>query len=144
VTRGPLLALLVAAGACDHTPAVPVAPDCGSVADIEERIILPRCGAPGDGSCHATGSAPPRMAEVGRIAENLLEVRGLLRCHKDAYVSRNNPEQSYILAKIRSTGASASCSDGSNGGPRMPYQDAPPLTAAEAACLERWVHEIAR
>lgn len=143
--RALLLAAL--AGGCEEPPPAAPAPDagCGSVADVEARILVPRCGAPGDGSCHATGAAPPRIGEVGRIVENLLDVRGTLHCHRDAYVSRGNPAASYLLAKLRApAGGTATCSDGSNGGPAMPYQDMRPLSRAEAACLEWWVQEISR
>lgn len=114
-----------------------------AVAEVEDQIILPKCGAAGDGTCHATGSNPPRMAEVGKIADKLVEVPPTLRCPQDKLVSRANPSQSFMLAKIRARESTARCTDGSVGGPGMPYQDAPQLTADEAACLEWWVYEAA-
>ncbi|MBC8132728.1 MAG: hypothetical protein H7X95_07080 [Deltaproteobacteria bacterium] len=115
-----------------------------TVAAVEERILLPKCGAAGDNTCHATGPNPPRIAEVGKIAQNLVEMTPMLRCWQDKLVSRDDPANSDVLFKIRARNTSARCSNGTDGGPGMPYQDAPQLTADEAACLEWWVHEIVK
>lgn len=111
--------------------------------DVEREIVLPKCSLAGDGTCHGSGRVSPTMAEVGRIAENLLDKPPILRCHRDFLVSRADPARSHVLAKIRATGSGAVCTDGSNGGPAMPYQDAPQLSPAEARCMEWWVYAIA-
>jgi len=156
-----LAMLALAGGGCGDAPAgqgnalppgdwfraegVPIACNLhGTVAEVEESILLPRCGAAGDGTCHATGPTPPRIAEVGKIAENLVDITPHLRCFQDKLVSSEAPERSAMLAKIRAPGGVARCNDGGDGGPGMPYQDAPQLSAAQAACLEWWVHQIAR
>lgn len=112
--------------------------------DVEAQVIVPKCGALGDNTCHGTGPIPPRFAEAGMIASNVIDVMPQLRCRRDKLVSRVEPAKSDLLAKIRTRGGNALCADGSDGGPGMPFQDAPPLTADEAACLEWWVHAIVK
>jgi hypothetical protein len=112
------------------------------VAEVELNIILPKCGRVGDGSCHASGNVVPHLFEVGAMAAEVLDRPGALHCHNDKVVSRATPEDSYLLAKVRATQSNVTCADGSNGGSRMPYQDAPQLTADEIDCLRWWVHRI--
>src|SRR4051812_23800956 len=148
------------APACQQAPPAP-APDAGSWGDwavgpvackafsttsqVEESIIIPKCGRPGDPVCHSVGKYPPRLSAVGLIAPAVLEAKPTLHCLRDSFVDRDDPERSFFLAKIRPAGADkATCADGSDGGPKMPYADAPALTPQEGACLRWWVHEIAR
>jgi len=84
------------------------------------------------------------MAEVGKMAMNLVDQPGHMNCEGDLLVSRAHPQRSYLLTKTRGNGSAAvRCSNGSSGGPRMPYQDAPQLSVDESACLEWWVNAIA-
>jgi hypothetical protein len=146
-----LLALTACPGGADPGARVPDAAttqpgQCGlsTVAEVEEKILLPKCGRPGDPLCHGTGKYAPRITAAGGIAAEVLDVTPVLNCRRDKLVSRQEPAKSYLLAKIQARGSLATCSDGSNGGPRMPYQDAPQLTAGEQACVLWWVNEIVK
>lgn len=113
-----------------------------AVAEVEEHILLPKCSLAGDGTCHGGGRVSPDLLEVGSMADAVLDQPAMFACQRDLLVSSKNPERSHLLAKIRARGASARCADGSEGGPSMPYQDAPQLTDEEAACIEWWVYAI--
>jgi hypothetical protein len=153
--RGFLLVPALLAAACPGGSGDPSpSPDAGAAdaasctlvttAEVEEKILLPRCGRPGDPLCHATGKYLPKIVAPGTIAAEVLDVTPMLNCRQDKLVSRQEPGKSYLLAKIQARGSLATCADGSNGGPRMPYQDAPQLTASERACVLWWVGEIVK
>lgn len=121
------------------------APACAlhvAQSEVEEHILLPKCSLAGDGTCHGGGRVSPALLEVGSMADGVLDKRPMFSCQRDFLVSSEHPERSHLLAKIRARGASARCADGSEGGPSMPYQDAPQLTDEEAACIEWWVYAI--
>jgi hypothetical protein len=113
------------------------------VSEVEEHILLPKCSLAGDGTCHGGGRVSPALLEVGSMADAVLDQPPMFRCQRDFLVSSSDPEHSHLLAKVRARGASVRCVDGSEGGPSMPYQDAPQLTDEEAACIEWWVYSIA-
>jgi hypothetical protein len=144
----------VAALACEPAPA-PAPPDAAAseaiacrpyatTAEVEAQIIVPRCGRPGDTLCHVAGPYPPKMGQVGAIAANVLDHSPTRNCRQDRLVDRQDPARSFFLAKVFTRGEKAACADGGDGGPRMPYADAPSLTAEEAACLRWWVYEIGK
>lgn len=120
----------------------PACPLYTTPTDVEEHILLPKCSLAGDGSCHGSGRVSPGMVQVGMIADNVVDKPGHFRCTTDMMVSRVRPRDSYLLAKVRRQPGPVLCSNGTNGGPKMPYQDAPGLSDEEIACVEWWVSAI--
>jgi hypothetical protein len=141
------------ASANGGTGGTPPAPECklfSTTNDVEDKIILPKCGKPGDATCHATGPFFPKMTAAGMIVDKVLDVKSTLKCSTDKYVNKLEPEKSFFLGKLKKTDAEVKCADGIKaGGPKMPYDipDGPkatPLTADEDACLRWWVMQIVK
>jgi hypothetical protein len=119
---------------------------------VEENLVLPKCGKLGDSTCHGNGPFPPKMAAVGLIVPNLLDKKPLLSCQGDKLINRADPGKSFILAKVGTNDfpSKAVCpSTGrAEGGDRMPYSTAamplPRLSQEEIDCLTWWVYEVAK
>jgi hypothetical protein len=134
---------------------VPTCEDYKTTAEVEEKLIFPRCGFEG-GQCHAR-VFPPRFATWDKIAAAFID-KPTSMCTKDKLklVDKANWSKSFVLAKINSTEDTFDCvmhdkpslAGTGDAGYRMPYstdkEPQPPLTQAEHDCLTWWVHEIAK
>jgi hypothetical protein len=117
---------------------------------VEENLVLPKCGKPGDSNCHANGPFPPKIATVGMIVGNLKGKKPLLTCTADFLINSAEPGKSFILAKVIAPDmpGKATCpSTGkAEGGDRMPYSTTamplPRLSQEEIDCLTWWVYQV--
>jgi hypothetical protein len=116
--------------------------------DVEEKIVLPRCGK--DSNCHSGATWKPTIKTVGMIVGNLLDKAPSLYCSKDKYVNRADPAKSVMLVKMHAKDDKQKCPDGTSDlGLRMPpnmppsYTE-PPLSQAERDCISWWIYEIAK
>jgi hypothetical protein len=119
---------------------------------VEENLVLPKCGKPGDSNCHSNGPFPPKIMTVGSIVTNLKGKKPTLSCQGDQLINTTNPANSFILAKVNTGDAPAKAicpSTGKpEGGDRMPYSTTamplPQLSQEEKDCLTWWVHQVAK
>jgi hypothetical protein len=131
---------------CTQDPVLsqPIAcPKFPTAGNMEKDFIIPRCGKPGDATCHATGPFPPKMAELG-LGLRMLNMKSVLKCASSKYIDSLNPADSFLLAKVKAASdAEVRCPvQGGTGGPREPYSQ-PMLAPDEIACLESYVFAIA-
>jgi hypothetical protein len=134
-------------GGAGGTEMLPPPPFCPyeTTQEIEEKLIVPTCGRPGQGDtmmCH-NGNFKPKLDVAGEIARVLIEIRPALNCSRDKLILKANWQQSFILRKANPDSENVTCADGrSDGMKRMPFK-LPPLSRAEYECLRWYVYQLA-
>jgi hypothetical protein len=120
-------------------------PSCSmSKAEVEEKIVVAKCGMPGNMGCHAA-VFPPKFMTSAEAITAMLEKAPTLYCRMDKMINKADPSKSFIVAKVRGTATMVSCpTGGGNGGAKMPFMPQPALSAAEQDCLEWWAYEVSK
>jgi hypothetical protein len=121
------------------------APACSmSRAEVEEKIVVAKCGMPGEMGCHAA-VFPPKFSNSAEAIMAMLDKAPTLYCRNDKMINKADPGKSFIVTKVRGTAMMVSCpTGGGNGGAKMPYMPKPALSPAEQDCLEWWAYEVSK
>jgi hypothetical protein len=111
-----------------------------TVAEVETKILAPKCAEAG---CHVpNGAFKPDLKSAesfARLLDKPVEYVAT-KCKDDVYVKKSDPMKSYFLSTVKD--AMPKCSDGRMGGLRMPFGK-PPLSDAEITCIEGYVRALA-
>jgi hypothetical protein len=119
-----------------------------SVAEVETKLIVMRCGVGSGGNqCHS-GTFPPRLDNMGgtQIMTQIVNKKPGLLCQRDLYINVAAPAKSFVLAKINSPMNAVTCPSSGSGGDKMPWQSGNPvpkaLSADELSCLTWYVYNV--
>jgi hypothetical protein len=113
-----------------------------SVADVETKFIAPRCGM-GTGACHASVFPPKGLDKADMVQMLLVDRKGTTYCMNDTYITKGNASKSFVLAKIMATDKVV-CPSGGDGGAKMPFTGAMPLSNDERDCFVWYINERAK
>jgi hypothetical protein len=111
-----------------------------TVGALEADLLAARCGSAG---CHVPNGTFKPDLKSPRAWERLLDVPTgyrATRCPNDVYIASASPLESYFLSVVAD--AKPKCSDGAEGGPRMPFAR-PALPDEDIACFEAYVTAVA-
>jgi hypothetical protein len=122
-----------------------------SLADFENRFIVPRCGS--TGGCHQSVFPPRNLNMSAMIRAALVGKKSQVYCKDDFYINTTDYTKSFMLAKVMAQGESVTCPSGgsaNSGGTRMPNKANEPtvvdqrLSDVEIDCFRWWVVELSR
>ncbi len=121
-----------------------------TLAEVETKLIIMRCGVGSGGTMCHTGTFPPRLDNMGgtKIMTEIVNKRAGLLCRNDMYINVMTPSKSYLLAKIVGATNMVNCPSGGGGGEKMPWQAGVPkpmaLSANELSCLTWYIHNAGK
>jgi len=111
--------------------------DFPTIGDVETKLIKPKCGDPS--GCHGnTGVKFPPELKTANAFERLFD-KSPLTCANDKLIDSGDFAKSSMLTKL---GDTPKCTDGSDGGAKMPSNGKTTLTAADKTCLEEYVKAV--
>lgn len=109
--------------------------------EVETLLIARTCGGH---DCHAGGDDgfDPVLVR-SPLAPVLVDKPAHANCATARFIDTRDPEQSFLLIKVRGPGNEVTCPDGKPGGARMPF-DKPMLAKGDLDCLGWYVNELVR
>ncbi|MDX2020614.1 MAG: hypothetical protein SF187_10255 [Deltaproteobacteria bacterium] len=115
--------------------------NCGdypTIGEVETKLIKVKCGDPS--GCHGTSGAkfPPEL-KTANMYERLFDKPGVGVCTSDKLIDSGDSAKSMMLTKL---GDTPKCTDGSDGGAKMPFSDKTMLTDGDKTCLQEYVKAV--